>query len=244
MDEFFAERFRNRENASLAADLARNIAFGEAGPTPEQEDELYDQVMEAFLKTRAILDRGPGRFDVRTRQEFMASCHMDDQPSGRAEIQDDENFDAPHEVVDGGGDQEMTDAAGPSTETPDHEMQDVAGSSTAATGKVAPLSGKVAVVLDSGRDDGVTEACSLELARLGASVAVTYVPDHAGACEEMVLKLIRDIRAAGGVATMVQGLPFRSEKYSCAELETDIYIGELMDLVLNEFGAKKVDCIG
>lgn len=105
-----------------------------------------------------------------------------------------------------------------------------------------PLVGMVALVLDSGRHDGVTEEVCLELARLGANIALTYVNE--GENRAKASELIEMILLAGGQAIALDGVPYRSETYTDKAGDEDNYIGDLVFRALKAFDSKQLHVIG
>lgn len=105
-----------------------------------------------------------------------------------------------------------------------------------------PLDGKVALVLDSGRSDGVTQEVCLELARLGAKVALAY--DGGGESGSRARQVIEKVVLAGGQAIGVCGLPYRSVAYTDKQGDHDYYIGDMVTQALKSFGAGKFHVIG
>ena len=95
--------------------------------------------------------------------------------------------------------------------------------------KERPLQGKVAIVTDSGRTDGVSRVAALAVGRLGASVAITYTyqDNESEAAETAQL-----VREAGSQAFIVRGRSF---------LQADA--GKLVALVLEHFGVKCIDIL-
>ncbi|ROV93151.1 hypothetical protein VMCG_08731 [Cytospora schulzeri] len=104
-----------------------------------------------------------------------------------------------------------------------------------------PLAGKVALVLHAGRSDGVTGEVCLELARLGASIALTYV--DVGDMRAVAEELVEKIRLSGGQAVALGGIPYRSETYSDKESDQDSYVGDLVLKALKAFDSKQLHLI-
>lgn len=64
-----------------------------------------------------------------------------------------------------------------------------------------------ALVLHSGRHDSVTQACCLELARMGSDVAILFVDADAAASAETA-EAVHLVEHYGGKAVAIAGLPF------------------------------------
>lgn len=111
-----------------------------------------------------------------------------------------------------------------------------------ATGVDDALADKVALVLDSGRTDGVTEEVCLSLTRLEARIALTYVGD--GDNRANADRVVEKVRQAGGTAMALEGVPYRSVTYTDKEGEVDSYMGDLIAQALKAFDAHKLQVIG
>lgn len=102
------------------------------------------------------------------------------------------------------------------------------------------LEGSLALVLDSGRRDGVTEACCRELSRQGCRIALVYdAPDG----YEAAFSVKRGITEAGGKCEIVGGCPFRYEAYSNGD-DAVRYIGKTIRRALLVLEAERFNIIG
>lgn len=108
--------------------------------------------------------------------------------------------------------------------------------------ELRPLHNNSVLVLDSGRDDGVTEACCMELVRLGAQIALAYVVDDHGF--EAACRLVRNVKAAGGRIVAVEGIPYRHETYSNVTADGVGYIGHLVQRALAMLDIEAFEVIG
>lgn len=98
-------------------------------------------------------------------------------------------------------------------------------------------------MLDSGRDDGVTEACCEGLSRMGAKVAVTFVGNELEARAAMAGQLVEKICQTGGMVAAVGGIPHRMKSRS--EQPADVrFVEELVDRALHDLGENHFDIIG
>lgn len=111
-----------------------------------------------------------------------------------------------------------------------------------------PLRGQVALVLHSGRRDGVTEACCLELAQLGATVAFTYTQGEVRSKEmaNNILGKIMEAKGAAAIATAIDipAVPYRYEIYTERPHEDVKFIDGAVKYVLGYFQINKFDIIG
>lgn len=105
-----------------------------------------------------------------------------------------------------------------------------------------PLTGRVALVLDSGRLDGVTEEVCVKLTFLGAKVALTYVDEGENLAKAN--ELVGKMRGAGGQAVALEGKPYRSEVYTDKEGEQEKYVKDLVFQTLRTFHSKQLHIIG
>ena len=92
------------------------------------------------------------------------------------------------------------------------------------------LSGKVAIVTGSGRENGIGAAIAFALARDGASVAVNYVSDGSAARAE---KVAAKIRSYGVGAVAVQ-----------ADVATPEGAQSLVEQTLTALGTDHIDILG
>lgn len=104
------------------------------------------------------------------------------------------------------------------------------------------LRGSVALVLDSGRRDGVTEACCLELARQGCHIALVY--DGSSVSHEAAYGVAQKIRRAKGDCEIVTGCPYRYEAYSNGGEGAIGYMAKTVQRALLVLGASRFDIIG
>jgi NAD(P)-dependent dehydrogenase (short-subunit alcohol dehydrogenase family) len=92
------------------------------------------------------------------------------------------------------------------------------------------LSGKVAVITGSGRENGIGAAIAVALARNGASVAINYVSDSSAS---RAAKVAEHVEAVGGRVAVVQ-----------ANVETPEGAKKLVSETLAAFGEDKIDILG
>jgi NAD(P)-dependent dehydrogenase (short-subunit alcohol dehydrogenase family) len=92
------------------------------------------------------------------------------------------------------------------------------------------LTGKIAIVTGSGRENGIGAAIAIALARNGALVAINYVSDSTTQRAEAVAE---KIKAAGGKATVVQ-----------ADLRTIEGAEKLTKETLKAFETDHIDILG
>lgn len=104
------------------------------------------------------------------------------------------------------------------------------------------LNGAVALVLDSGRRDGVTEACCLELAQQGCHVALVF--DGSSVSFEAAYGVARKIKKAKGKCEIVPGCPYRYEAYSNGGEGAIGYLEKTVQRALTVLGASGFDIIG
>ncbi|KAF3767227.1 hypothetical protein M406DRAFT_69389 [Cryphonectria parasitica EP155] len=229
---FSRRGFSNWEKRQIGIDLARRVAFGENGPTPEQKEELYDKVLEQFLRSRMLFRQySLSEILLWNREQMLRSFTSSRKVSCPPQIETPARIilEPPPEIVEG-------------TITEQEMGNDVESAMELTANPPPALAGKVALILDSGRGDGVTEATCLELARLGAKVGVTYVPSVQGC--EMALRVVQEIRRNGGKAQKVPGIPFRSKNYSYPDGGDDTnYIHELLGLLVDSLQVSQIDII-
>ena len=255
----------------VASRIAAVVAFGKNGPSKQKAETTYDRVLFKMLHTqsfshielqeRRIWERGdlkvrcvaerygtefgpknrPGSGERYEDSDLEGAClrqmqDLDVRPQRRGQpigIDFGSMYSLPRR---------------PKTTAPPaivHKVPYVEGTTKiwrARVDKEKPLWGKVALVLDTGRYDGVTTKICQEMARFGAKVALTYVDegDNAANANEVA----ENIRLHGGRAIALAGMPHRSEKYSDKVNEEDIYIRELIIQTLRAFKAKQLHIIG
>jgi NAD(P)-dependent dehydrogenase (short-subunit alcohol dehydrogenase family) len=92
------------------------------------------------------------------------------------------------------------------------------------------LSGKIAIVTGSGRENGIGAGIALALARNGASVAVNFVSDST---QDRAARVVETLREAGGQAIAIQ-----------AAVDTLEGARELVVKTLEGFNATHIDILG
>lgn len=106
-----------------------------------------------------------------------------------------------------------------------------------------PLSGLCALVLDNGRNDGITAACCEGLSKMGAKLALTFVGNDDDEGATMAGQLIEKICQAGGQIVAVRGAPYR--RRSCSVQPNGVrFIEELIDQALHDLGHNQIDIMG
>lgn len=96
---------------------------------------------------------------------------------------------------------------------------------------------RVALVLHSGRDDGVTQACCVQLARIGNDVAILYADVGSGVCLAMA-QAAHDVERCGRRAVALPKLPFWG-------LHIDAVNSSILTEALDALGASRgFDVIG
>lgn len=105
-----------------------------------------------------------------------------------------------------------------------------------------PLSGLCALVLDSGRNDGITAACCEGLSKMGAKLAFTFVGNDDDDGVTMAGHLIEKLSQAGGTVVAVGGVPYRRRSYS-AQPDGVLFIEELIDQALHDLGHSHIDIL-
>lgn len=105
-----------------------------------------------------------------------------------------------------------------------------------------PLCDKAALVLDTGRDDGVTEACCLELARLGARIALSFEGADCGC--EAAFQIVQNVKEAGGEIVAIEGIPYRYEIYSDGATSDSGFIDNIAHHALAVLEVGVFDLIG
>lgn len=131
-----------------------------------------------------------------------------------------ENNDDLHEVVGGG-----------ESETQTKDLPDVSSKESHQ-----PLRNKAALVLETGRDDGITQECCLKLAHLGAKVALAFDPADNGF--EAASRVVQNVQSKGGTIVSVEGIPYRHAIYSDG---ADAHAGFVGHLVKRALAMLQVD---
>lgn len=231
----------------IGSRLAAIAAVGMNYRNKEDEAVIYDNVLAELLHTPCHWGnkRPRGRADI-TQSSAIDMCFTDRY---KAKLADDPTLPQPGWFLEppprymnrvrGRIHRGLSRFHG-STTGGDHNPVDVWIEETVM--KEVPLAAKVALILDSGRSDGVTEEVCLELARLGASIALTYVGEGENCSKAN--QLVENVRLAGGQAIALHGLPYRSANYTDKEGDGDSYIGDLVSQALKAFDAKQLHVIG
>ena len=93
-----------------------------------------------------------------------------------------------------------------------------------------PLHCKIAIIIDSGRKDGVSRTVAVTLGQLGAWVAYTYPSDQQRAA---AMEIGEEVRNVGGLAFVIRSSPF------------DLAAAQaLVRSVMIHFGVRHIDIIG
>jgi NAD(P)-dependent dehydrogenase (short-subunit alcohol dehydrogenase family) len=92
------------------------------------------------------------------------------------------------------------------------------------------LTGKVAIVTGSGRENGLGASIARALARNGAAVAINYVSESSA---PRAASVAESIRSAGGTVTVV-----------AADVTTPTGAEHLVRETLHAFGGSKIDILG
>lgn len=214
LNKFFSLGHEQSVKRQIGIDLATCVMYGDIGPSEDEKDELYDRVLEWFVPTCLQLQNASfGPISIWGRNQFLQQCN--------------------HLGID------WTSSKHDDTE----RNLGTGGSWSATTSDELPLSARCAIVLDSGRDDGVTEACCERLSRMGAKVAVTFVGDEAEDGAMMICDLVERLCQAGGWAVAIRGIPYRTMSYS--EQPPGVrFVEELINQALHDLGRNQFDIVG
>ncbi|KAJ4390162.1 hypothetical protein N0V93_007636 [Gnomoniopsis smithogilvyi] len=212
LNNFFHLGHKKLVKRQIGIDLAMTIAYGNTGPEADERDELYDRVLEWFLPTCLLQHDSPIDIRCLRRYDFLKQCI--DLGIGWRSSWLDENKEKPE--------------SGESSGSADEES--------------LPLSGRCALVLDSGRDDGITAACCEGLSNMGATVALTFVGDTYDDGATRANRLVETLSQAGGKVVAVGGIPYRMKTRS--EQPAGVrFVEELIDQVLRDLGHKQFDIV-
>lgn len=236
LNDFAAVGHSRAQKHEIGLKLATRIygvQFGElaASLTDEQVEELYDRVLFNSLPTPTF-HRPPELtpMDVMTRHEFLAKCDHD-------RVGTPKDIDGDEEVMN-----EVNAQYEDTEEDPSTVRADV--SSDIKSKGYLPLLELTALVLDSGRGDGVTEACCLELARHGARVAVACVGNDSKSCDAMARSVCESIQDTTGAVIPVSGIPYRSGMYTDYDSGGARYIRQIIEDALDWCNADEFQVIG
>jgi len=92
------------------------------------------------------------------------------------------------------------------------------------------LSGKIAIVTGSGRENGIGAAIAFALARNGASITINHVSDSVAPRAAAVAQRVEEL---GGKATVVQ-----------VDMSTPEGAARLVDETCKAFGVDRIDILG
>jgi NAD(P)-dependent dehydrogenase (short-subunit alcohol dehydrogenase family) len=92
------------------------------------------------------------------------------------------------------------------------------------------LSGKVAIITGSGRENGIGAGVAYAFARHGASVVINYVSDSSAARAN---KVAEKVRGLGGKAAVVQG-----------NITSRPGARHIVQSAMTEFNARSIDILG
>lgn len=197
----------------MGIDLATSVIYGDNGPSEDEIDELYDRVLEWFMPTCLSKDNSLPQVQCVEQNTFLQQC-VDAGIGWRASWLDD-----------------------------NEEASDSGQGSSAVDEEATPLSGLCALVLDNGRNDGITTACCEGLSKMGAKIALSFTGNDDDDGASMTEQLIEKLCQAGGKVVAVAGIPHRSK--SCSAQPNGVrFIEELVDQALHDLGRIQIDIMG
>lgn len=234
MNDFAAvghSRYRKHEIGMQLATRICGVPFDEPETSlaDDQMEELYDRVLFDLLRTHTF-HRPPELtpMDVMRRHDFLTKCNRDGVGTPKSIDVDD---DVMNEV----------DAQ---YEDKHEDLANAQCSSDANSEEYLPLLDLAALVLDSGRRDGATEACCLELARHGARVAIACDANDGSSFDTMSHSISEKLQDATGAVIPVFGIPYRSEMYTDYKSGGPRYIGRIVEDALDWLDAEEFQVIG
>lgn len=219
MEFFGMNGHRNIEKLLVGdwlAELIVRSTYTTVGITKEDfKGEVHDRFLAEMLRT-PLFGRSDVQMDVLKRRNFFAKCDQQGL-SGTSEHGENSEDTLDHENLD------LSHKIGATLPIP-----------PAAAAGSSSLNSTIALVLDSGRRDGITEACCLELARLGARVLLTSTTNTDDSNN-----------GAPKVFDIIEGLPYRSETYSGNSSDDEVVlVGSLVRKALEDYGVENFDIIG
>ncbi|KAJ4419371.1 hypothetical protein N0V82_004953 [Gnomoniopsis sp. IMI 355080] len=213
LNNFFRLGHKQSIKRQIGIDLAIRVVYGDIGPSEDEIDELYDRVLEWFLPT--CLSRGNSSPLILSmkQHEFLQQC-VDSGIGWRSSWLDESEDDS-----------------------------DTGESSSAIDQDSTPLSGLCALVLDNGRDDGVTAACCKGLSKMGAALVLSFIGNEYEDGATKAGKLVETLRQAGGKVAAVGGIPYRMKSRSHQPPGVR-FVEELIDQALHDLGHSRIDIVG
>lgn len=213
LNDFFNQGHRQFVKRQMGIDLATSVVYGDNGASEDEIDELYDRVLEWFMPTCLSRDNSLPQIQCVEQNTFLQQC-VDAGIGWRSSWLDDN---------------EATSNSGQGSSAVDEEA--------------TPLSGLCALVLDNGRNDGITAACCEGLSKMGAKLALSFTGNDYDDGATMSDQLIEKLRQAGAKVVAVGGIPYRSKSCS-AQPDGVRFIEELIDQALHDLGHIQIDIVG
>lgn len=213
LNDFFNQGHRQSIKRQMGIDLATIVAYGVDGPSEDEIDELYDRVLEWFTPTCLSKDNSLPQVQCVEQNTFLQQC-VDAGIGWRSSWLDD-----------------------------DDKTNDAGQSSSAIDEEATPLAGLCALVLDNGRNDGITAACCEGLSRMGAKLALSFTGNDHDDGAKMAYQLVEKLCQTGRKVVAVRGIPYRSE--SCSAQPSGVrFIEGLIHQALHDLGHNQIDIMG